>query len=219
MSISRYFFLLLTSLFLVCSRPAAAQPDSLFRPSLFVGMDVSGFARELMEPGLRQWEWSMGNEWRKNWFAVMEGGFLDIEIENPTHNYFANGWFMRAGVDYNLLERNERNVTDMILLNFRYGFGTVNHESTFITISNPYWGDHTSGLPQETYNTHWLELGAEIRARLIADLYLGWSIRSRVVVSRTQNPAMDPYIISGYGKTEKNPTVMIHYSIFYRFPL
>ena len=220
MSISRFLFLLPPlSLILSLNSFAAAPPDTVWRPSVTAGMEVTGLGRELLEPGSRQWEWSLSLEWREDWFATLEAGMLNTAIDRVTHNYFADGWFVRAGADYNLLKRDEKNLHDLILLIFRYGYGRLNHESTRIIITDPYWGSYETALPLETFQAHWLELGVGIKARITGPLYMGWSIRTRLMLTRTQDLQMDPYKLGGFGKLENNPTVGIRYSLFFKIPV
>lgn len=216
MNILRYIFLLLPCLFL--SPQLAAQQDTTFRPSVTIGLELSNFARQWLEPETRQMEASLSWEWRENWFFSFEGGSLDIGIERPTHDYSSRGWFLRAGFDYNLFERSARNLHDLILFHFRYGYGQLDHSSSKILLGNPYWGQYQTFLDNELFQAHWLEVGAGIRARVLANFYMGWSIRGRLILSRTADPAMSPYIISGFGPNANNTRAMINYSIYYRFP-
>ncbi|MFO7977101.1 MAG: DUF6048 family protein [Bacteroidales bacterium] len=219
MSTSRFLFLPLLILTLSLSQPVRAQQDTLFTPSVTLGLDVSGLARRWLEPGTLQWEGSLSGQWRKNWFATLEAGFLDVEIEKQTHNYFSRGWFIRAGVDHNLLKSNQPDLQDLLLLLVRYGYGTLEHQSTRIVISNPYWGDYRTSLAAERHHAHWLELGAAIKTRVLGNFYMGWSLRTRLILFQSQQIQMQPFIISGYGKSASNPNLMIHYSLYYKFPL
>lgn len=214
MRILNYFILLLL---LPVSHMLAGQSDTLFSPSLRLGADVSGLVRYYFEPETMSLELSADYEWRKDWFVTAEAGMLDIDIRRETHNYLANGYFLRAGADYNILNKHTLSRTGIVYASLRYGYGLLNHEAPGITISMPYWDDFNTGISNETIHAHWLETGGGIKTRLAGNIYLGWTLRARFMLYRSPSPGIDPYYISGFGKIKNNPAVMVHYYIYYQF--
>lgn len=213
MNILKYIFLLLL---LISSMRAQAEQDSLFVPSAGFGVEVSGLARHFLEPEIMSWGFSAEYEWERNWFAVLESGWNDIQIGRPTHEYESGGIFFRAGADYNILQRNTR---DRALLSARYGYGRLHHQAPFILIEDAYWGNLESSLPAETIGAHWLELGGGLTAQIAGNFFAGWALRARWLIGTSGQQAMKPYYISGYGKNTSKLIVAFHYSVYYNFPL
>lgn len=214
MKILNYFILLLL---LPVSQMLSGQSDTLFSPSFRFGADVSGLVRYYFEPETMSYEFSADYEWKHNWFAAAEAGMLNINIQRETHNYQANGYFLRTGVDYNLLKNTTISRIGIVYASLRYGYGLLNHKAPGITISMPYWDDYHTGISAETIHAHWLETGGGLKTRLAGNFYIGWSLRARFLLYRSASPGIDPYYLSGFGKMKSNPSVMVHYYIYYQF--
>ncbi len=215
---STFKYLYLSLLLLILSDGAfAGEKDTVFRPSVRIGVDFSGVPRNLLEPETRTWEVSLDYEWSKNWFVAIEAGGVNIEVDQPTHDYHSGGNFFRIGADYNILGRKGPDHLDLVLLSARYGYGSLDHYASRVIISSPYWGDYETAFPEENLSAHWLELGGGVKTQIWRNFFLGWSLRGRLLVSKTSHPAMDPYFISGFGRyRDGNFSVMMHYSLFYR---
>jgi hypothetical protein len=216
-NISKYFFILI----LVISLPAKAQEKAdtlIFRPALSLGYDISGLVLNLIEPEVFLHGISAGFEWRPSWIAALEVGNMDIGVERESHTYDAKGVFFRAGVNYNLLQKNPKMPGEEIFLSFRYGFGTLTHEAPRIIINDPYWGQIEGSFEKAGYSAHWAEIGGGLKTRLFWHFYLGWDLRLRLMLARNPGSEMNPYYISGFGKNKGNSAVMLHYSVYYKFP-
>ncbi len=216
MNIFKYSCLILI---LINSMPAQAneQEDTLFARSVRVGVDLSGLARQYFEPEVQSWELMADLEWRRNWFAVVEAGWVGIDVERPRHQYQASGVFFRMGINHNLMQKYDPKEVGIGYALFRYGFGRLQHKAPGISIENPYWGDFDTEVDSESISAHWLEIGGGLTTKLIGKVYAGWSLRARLMLKRTEDIAMDPYYISGFGRTQDQIPVMIHFHLFYRF--
>jgi hypothetical protein len=215
MSTSRFLFLLLLTSF---SPSLYGQEEFPFRPALRVGYDVSALARRFFEPEVRTLEISADYEWQRNWFAALEGGLLDVSMAKPSHTYEAGGWFLRVGADYNFLERKDANHQDLVIATARYGFGSMDQQAPHIMVSDPYWGDHLTSIPGERHLAHWLEIGGGVKTRIVNNLFMGWGIRARFLLSQSRESLINPLTIPGYGRPQGNSSIMLHYTLYYRFP-
>jgi hypothetical protein len=216
MNTLRCIFLILA--LLLISMSATAQIDTLFTPAARIGVDVSGFARHLIEEETLPVEFSFDYEWQQNYFAAAEVGWLNVDVNRDTHRYNAQGFFFRTGVDIGILGGDIQNPNDHVLISLRYGYGRLKQEAPYILISDAYWGDYETSVDPETYHAHWIEAGLGMKTSIWSNLFIGWSLRGRVKLGSTSDPNMEPYFISGYGKTN-NAALMLHYSIYYRFPI
>ncbi len=218
MNIFKYLFLIP---FLAISQVGMTEEvnDTLFVPSVRLGIDISGFARHLIEPETITGEITLDVEWRKSHFFAIEAGLLEVDVEKETHVYQADGYFIRIGADFNILERNPDSPNDVLLASLRYGYGKLEHEAPFVLIPSPYWGARETVIPAESYQAHWLEAGIGLKTEIWNNIFLGWSLRGRLMISDTSAPAMDPYFISGFGKSGNNTSLSFHYQLMYRLPL
>lgn len=215
-NISKYIFLLA----LAISTAAQAQdPDPVvFRPGLSLGYDVSGIARRLIEPQVFMHGISAGYEWQPNWTASAELGTLNIDIRKETHHYLASGFFLRGGVNYNLLQKRATMPGEELYISVRYGYGNLTHQAPYILINDPYWGPFETLKQQASFVAHWAEIGGGLKTKLFWNIFIGWDLRVRMKLSSHSDNDMEPYYISGFGKEKNNSAIMLHYSVYYKFP-
>jgi hypothetical protein len=191
------------------------------RPERFirVGLDLTGIGINIMEPQVRQFEISFDSEVYYNLFANLEGGTLSVLSDQSNYNYNATGLFLRFGADYNLLKRQEKTKNDVVMIGLRYSFSQINHGAANFSIPNPYWGDYEGSVENSNYNLHWAELVGSIKTEIFKNLFLGWTLRTRIRLSQTKNPVLQPYYIGGFGKGTRSAPVMIQYNLSYKFGL
>ncbi len=216
MNILRFLFLIP---FLVICNSLTAENDTVFTPSARLGADLSGFARNLIEPETLTGEISLDIEWRKSHFVAIEAGLMQVDVQQETHRYQADGYFFRLGADFNILERSPDNPNDVLLVSLRYGYGKSDHEAPFIVIPDPYWGDHETSVSPESFQAHWLEAGIGLKTEIWNNIFLGWSLRGKLLLTSTSAPEMEPYYIGGYGKSGSNTRLSLLYSVLYRIPM
>lgn len=198
---------------------AASENDTIFHPALRFGVDVSGFARQIIEPEVSPLEVSADFEWKENFFAVAEAGMFTVNMEKETHRYKADGYFGRAGADFNLLHYITAPSNDAILVSLRYGYSRSRQEAPLVIIPDDYWGDHRTAVDADIYHAHWLEAGIGLKAEILRNFFIGWSLRGKILLSGTSDPEMDPYYVGGYGGSGGNTAMTLHYSLYYRFPI
>ncbi len=211
------------SLWVRADEPANANNDTIelpLKPFIRIGFDVSSVARQFIEPEVRQFEFTVDSEVKKNWFATLEGGFMNVLSDKASFEYKANGYFARAGMDYNLLGYADPvSQNDLVLLGVRYGYSYLQQEAPFFIIENPFWGEHQSSMESNSYHLHWIELSGGLKTELFRNFFLGWTLKTRIRLSDSSNPLMDPYYIAGFGHGKRSTPVMAQYFIFYRFGL
>ncbi len=217
MNTLKHFFLLL--MMVGYSLPLLSANDSLFVPSIRLGLDVSGLARHLIEPEQIGAGVTADIEWHKNHFVALEAGFTSVDVERESHQYKSDGFFFRLGPDFNVLGRGDHNPNDLVLLSLRYGYGRLEQEAPFILISDPYWGDYEDAIGSESISAHWLEAGLGLKTEVFTHFFMGWALRGRLLLSRSGGTGMDPYIISGFGKHNGSTNLTLHYHLMYRIPL
>ncbi len=225
MNILKYTLKLLLLLSSIYAWGQAEEPKDTIveklRPEPFVrvGFDLSAIGRNIMEREVQQYEISFDSEIYHNWFLNLEGGILNVASDNPDFEYSSNGWFVRTGMDFNLLKRQEKTQNDVVLVGVRYSFSSLSHESPRYNISSIYWGgsEQSGFIDKSSYLLHWFELSGGVTTEVFKNIFLSWSLRTRVRITGTQEPELNPYYIGGFGQGKRRAPVMIHFSIKYRF--
>lgn len=188
------------------------QPDSFIR----IGFDLSAIARQVFEPEVKQFEFSLDSEILYNWFAIFEGGFTNVIASDRPFEYNAQTYFGRIGADYNLLPRTGTDKYNSLSLGIRYAYGLSTHEASDFLIQNAYWGDSQGNLDRTNFHLHWIEFSAGLKTEVFHNFYLGWMIKTRVRIYETPNPDLTPYYLGGYGHEKRRAPVMIHYYMLYK---
>jgi hypothetical protein len=216
----KYFF----SLLLVCSCfGATAQPefDELPRRQMFVriGYDLSRLALPYVrEIGSQGMEVSADAEVHYNFFPVVEIGRQSLKHNPDSLRYKMVGEYARVGLDYNLLKYKHRLDRDIFFIGVRFAGTKFNHEASYIQLSSA-WGEAVSNIPLSKHSAYWGEAVVGVKGELFKNLYIGLTIRAKMMLSHTDFNTMTPYIIPGYGKGFNRFNAGLSYSIMYALPI
>ncbi|MFS8617209.1 MAG: DUF6048 family protein [Solitalea sp.] len=163
-------------------------------------------------------EISLDYEVKKNYFAVVEGGWQQMELDEIRYNYHTQGMFGRLGVDYNFMKRRQPLSGEMAYVGFRYGFSAFSIQADSVLLTEKYWGDLLTSVPKTNLQSHWAELLLGVKAEISDNLFLGWTIRAGFLLAGgVTKREVVPIRVPGYGKTENSPVFSFTYSVFYRF--
>lgn len=199
-----------------------SRPLRSFLNENYTGLELIGdfrmtqklyLAAELGNEEFTQFE-ELGNE---------EGGAI-AEI----YNYTTSGSYIKLGVEYNTYE-NWYGMNNTIFIGGRYAFSTLTQRlnDNNIYASNRYWNQEglatgTTG-PQEYsgLNASWIEFLFGVKAELIANIYMGASVRLGFLISNKEDDSFPNLWIPGFNKVTdgSNFGVGFNYSISYFLPL
>ena len=220
--ISRYIF---SVLFALCTILPGFSQEQKVKEKVRIkgprfGFDLSRLTLYYFELQRKAFEFSLDYEIKRNYYPVVEFGLQEIKMEEPTYNYQSDGYYLRLGMDYNFQKNLSIDQYEMVFFGFRYGFSSQDHSADNIIIENDYWGDYyAESVPQSTFYGHWLELAGGIRAELFRNVFVGWSVRGRLLLVKSKNSAMEAYYIPGYGKSSKRVHLGFNYSIYFKIPM
>jgi hypothetical protein len=218
---------------LLVSPPASAQQDSS-QPGKDdsravqgsrvrgprIGYDLASLALLYFEPERMIYTVSVDYEAWQDIYPVIEGGYQHVGIEKDIYRYTSSGLFIRAGVDVNLMQYEQTNVYEMIYGGLRYGFSNFSQKADEILIREDYFGDLTGGsVPENRINAHWISLVGGVRIELFRNVFMGWSVLGNLKLAMGDDSGMVPYNIPGFGPGDKRASIVINYSLAYRFPL
>ncbi|MDA3879252.1 MAG: DUF6048 family protein [Prolixibacteraceae bacterium] len=195
----------------------AQKPE---RYELLIGADLSRFVVPIIDSTRFGWEVSADYELLNDMFVNIEIGSQNTRFKASGYNYNSAGAYTRLGVDYNFMKHVDEESTDKLLVGFRYGFTTFYHEADNITLSNEVWGKLNNQKVDRTWlSANWFEATTGMRAHLINNFYLGWTVRFRVRLWLQEDEIMEPYHIPGFGRAWNNSWVGVNYSLYYQIPL
>jgi len=187
---------------------------------LSVGADLSRMVVPIIDTTRYGWEISGDFELMKDLFGVVEIGSQTTRFTLPEYRYNSSGGYTRIGIDYNYMKHLDPTSTDQLLVGLRYGVTTLFHEADQIFIPDEIWGDFTNGsIGRKWLGANWMEITTGMRAQLINNFYLGWSIRFRINIWQQHDPQLQPFHIPGYGRAWNSSWVGVNYSLYYKIPI
>jgi hypothetical protein len=187
---------------------------------LRLGIDVSRFSLYYFQPERKGYEFSGDFEIKRDLYLTGEYGIESVTLEKPNYNYMSDGYYYRFGFDKNFLKSETPDDYEMVFLGFRYGYANQKHSADNIIINNPYWSDISNAtILEKECSTHWIELVAGVRAELIRNVALGWSVRGRLRLSHKGYDSLTPYNVPGYGNGSKKSNLGFNFSLYFRIPI
>jgi hypothetical protein len=182
------------------------------------GMDVTRPFQNLWTKGNRYGtEFSADMELWPNIFPVFETGYDMLKIKTSYIEYTSNGSYSRVGIDYNLLQAENKKDKDNLFIGFRYGF-TLARQQVSQYLIDSYWGPVTGSFGNQSYFAHWGEFLVGIKGEIFHNFYMGWTIRGKVKLNNKDLGYPPVYFIPGYGKAEKGFNLDFTYSVYYNIP-
>lgn len=216
---SGILFLLLHPSALGGQDPGKPVKDTMRTVGPRIGINLVPFVNYFTSPPVFGAEASLDFEIAENFFPVFEAGTASISDSIGEVSYSASGIYGRIGMDYNLLPPKDRSVQHAFTAGFRYGISLMQHKANNIRIPADYWGDYLLQRYENTLAAHWIELVGGIRAEVLPNFYLGWTIRYRILLNPGMDEQLTPLHIPGYGKGAEDRGIGFSYTVSYMFPI
>jgi hypothetical protein len=200
---------------------SAQKNDPFKKRQVFVraGIDLMRFSLPFTSDyNINAFELSIDTEVKYRFFPTFEYGFEKINNNTETQNYSLNGNYFRIGFNYNMVNYKHRLDRNIFFIGASYGFSSFLHKADRITISNQ-WGDINIAYPETSLSANWLESVIGVRAELITNFYMGFTIRIKTMLKHTNYTHVVPYRVPGFGEGTKNIAYGLSYSVFYAIPL
>jgi len=197
---------------------APGTAKTINRPGLRIGIDITRPFQKFWTKGDRFGsDLSADLEVKPNLFAVVETGWEKLKIDQPYVDYQSSGTYMRAGADYNVLSPEADDKTSTFCIGVRYGYSIANQQvNSYVT--EGYWGQARGSFPKQQFNSHWIETVLSLKGEILKNFYMGWSVRTKFMLSHTPLEIPSTYFTPGYGKSESSVALDFTYSIYYNFP-
>jgi hypothetical protein len=140
-----------------------------------------------------------------------------LKIKTNYIDYKSSGSYSRIGVDYNILQAENKFDKNILYVGLRYGFVIAKQQVNSYMIDS-YWSPVTGNFASQNYFAHWGEFLLGLKGELFHNFYLGWTIRGKVNFNHKDLGVPPVYFIPGYGRAEKGFNLDFTYSVYYNLP-
>lgn len=213
--ISGCFFSSVLLLFVMLS--GYSQEGRTYGPR--IGIDLARIPPYFMNPEKQGFELSVDAELLTNFYPVVEIGKSKLTYESEQYDHYCNGAYFRLGFDYNILKYYSDIPYDMGFIGLRYGYSELTYHTDNITIQDKYWGDFTSSIPEADMDAHWLEVTGGLKTEIFSNFFMGWTVRWKFMLNKTEPALLYPNEIAGFGKGNKKSLLGVSFSVYYKIPV
>ena len=192
---------------------------------LRAGVDLSKLLNSAFNDDYEGFEVNADLRILKNIYISAEIGTEKKIISNDYLNTEAKGNYLKAGGDYNMYT-NWLGMDNLIYSGFRIGFSnfsqTIN-SYTIYDVNNQPWGQATYYNPivSDNLNALWMEFIVGIKTQVLNNLFLGFNIQLKNLISDKTKNNIDNIYIPGFNRTYDSSSLGsgFSYSISYLVPI
>ena len=192
---------------------------------LRAGVDLSKLLNSAFNDDYEGFEVSADLRILKNIYISAEIGTEKKIISNDYLNTEAKGNYLKAGGDYNMYT-NWLGMDNLIYSGFRIGFSnfsqTINSYIIY-DVNNQPWGQATYYNPivNDNLNALWMEFIVGIKTQVLNNLFLGFNIQLKNLISDKTKNNIDNIYIPGFNRTYDSSSLGsgFSYSISYLVPI
>jgi hypothetical protein len=211
-----YFISLL--LILTCSLDKVLAQDTILIPlKIKIGLEVSGPVIYLIEKKNLSVEGYISRDINEKASAVLNAGYLNYNYSQYNYTYLNKGAFVRAGVDFNLLSPDKAMGKYWVGIGLRYGLSRFTSEYPTFYKEN-YWGVTSSSVAKKTDWGHFLEVAPGVRAEILGNISIGWTISLRLLLYTSTGKDFRPIYFPGFGNGGKTVAAGLTYFIVWNIP-
>ncbi|MCG8311489.1 MAG: DUF6048 family protein [Cytophagales bacterium] len=213
----RCFFSIL--LFLVAGSDLFGQVDRYVPSAIRIGGDPGTFGYMLFSEkrGFIEAEADIDFD---RLFIVANYGLSNYKLDEPTYVYENNGSYLRVGADINFMHQDQN--LNVMFFGLRYATSSFNdkldYDTQAIIQSQTGWPNTRETSRSDNGKATWYEMVTGLKIRIVKQLYMGFSLRFKLLMKTTQTNDLRPYYIPGFGKNINTSSFGFNYYISYRLP-
>lgn len=204
------------------------KPDSIFyqeRYGIRIGTDLSKPIRSLLDNKYNS-GFEIKGDFRltKRLFPAIEIGYEDFDYDENNFNANSAGGFTKLGVNYNAYE-NWLGMQNEIYVGLRYGFSTFSqtiYDYTIYDLDHYFPPEHHQiNQKFKNLNAHWVELQVGLKAEVLQNLYLGFHVEVKRIITEKEPNNFENLWIPGYNRKYADSPFGVGwgYSISYLIPI
>jgi hypothetical protein len=203
---------------LMAQKPAATvPPDTVTFPlTIRAGVDISGPVIYLTDKNNLTVEGYLSADLNEKRSLYLGGGYSNYKYSQYNYSYVTNGFFIKAGVDFNLMKPQTAKGKYWAGVGLHYGLSSFSYEIPELSHDN-YWGTTTASLPTQSLWSHFIEASPGFRAQFFGNVTIGWSISLRKMIYSGGGKDIRPIYIPGYGLAASSFSAGINYYIIWNF--
>ncbi len=214
--ISAYFISIQAAIFF--SLLTAAGQDTLFIPlKIHAGIEAIGPVTYFIDKQILRTEGYVSADLNEKLGVAFETGYLDYNYSQFNYTFLNKGFFIRTGVDFNLLKPKKSLGKYWAGIGLRYGLSHYQWEVPEFRQSN-YWGDFTSSIAPAKSWGHFIEASPGMRAEIFSNFSMGWSVSLRMLLSSGSSGGLKPIYFPGFGDAEKRFSTGFRYFFVWSIP-
>jgi hypothetical protein len=202
----------------------APTPVKTDRYGVRVGVDLYKLTRALYDKDYKGVEFVGDYRLTKKYFLAAELGNENKTTDDTRLNSTTKGSYLKAGFDYNAYQ-NWLNMENIISVGLRYGFSTFSQQlNSYKTYNaNPYFGEVPSIPSGQKFNgltASWIEVVAGVKAKVFDNVFVGFSVQLKRLVSNKQPDNFENLYIPGFNRTYNGDFgVGFNYTVTYFVPI
>ncbi|MBP2284621.1 hypothetical protein H4V97_002939 [Flavobacterium sp. CG_23.5] len=203
------------------SIPVPVKTD---RYGIRVGVDLYKLTRALYDKNYKGIEFVGDYRLTKKYFLAAELGNENKTTDDTRLNSTVKGSYLKAGFDCNGYQ-NWLNMENIISIGMRYGFSTFNQQINTYKIynANPYFGETPTIVSGQKFNglsASWIEVVAGVKAKVFDNVFVGFSLQLKRLVSNKQPDNFENLYILGFNRTYNGDFgVGFNYTVTYFLPI
>lgn len=186
------------------SKKAPEKDNTPLFNGLTIQADAASLVSSLLSNGeTYSYEAGVQVDLKHKFYPIFELGYGGAnKTSNNDINFKTNGLFGRIGVDINLLtpKKDKKPTTNLFLAGIRLGMSGSPYSVTNVVITDNYWGrSEILNFPNQTSTKIWYEIVAGVRVEVTKNIFMGWTIRSKNMLSQDVTGNVTPWYIPGFG--------------------
>jgi hypothetical protein len=207
----------------------AAEKDTLVYKTnygLRLGIDISRPIFAFLEDRYTGYEILGDYRIKKNLYVAAEVGYEEKTSVEDYSNSTSKGNYIRLGVNLNAYN-NWLDMNNEIFVGYRYGFSLFDQTLNSYTPNtsdaengNYFLADlNTNSKKSTNLNAHWSELMVGLKAETLSNLFIGFSVSYKVLMSVTEPEGFKALFAPGFNRIFETSTGFgFNYTLSYLIP-
>lgn len=199
-------------------------PPKIEKYGVRFGADISKLIQSFYDKNYTGIEFVGDYRLTKNYYLAGELGNENTTVEDNRLSFTTQGTYLKVGFDYNSYE-NWLDMRNMLYIGMRYGASTFSQTLNSYNIYNTsnYFTEAPTVISGEKFNgltSQWIEVVFGLKAEVLKNIYLGFSIRMNRLLTNTKPDNFDNLYIPGFNRTYNGDFgIGFNYSVSYFLPL
>lgn len=203
------------------SKDDSIKTKKPFFNSFRIDLDVSPVITTFINNGeIYSYEAAIQTEIINKYYPIFEIGYAGAKtLTSSGINYNGNALFYRLGMDFNIVKSKiaKKTNNNFFLVGARLGYTNFDYNINSIQIQDDYWGGSSTFEKTKKSSNLWFEIAAGIRVELIKNIYIGWNVRIKNMLTKEDLGEYKPWYVPGYGVYGDSSVWGFNYLIGYKF--